>query len=311
MIRHNIGYKLMALAVAVVLWSYVNGERNPQTERTFTVPVKVLNVAQGFVAEPEVSEVTIKVNGPKLVIDAVGREDLSAAVDVGTGKEKADGQVVSAKVQPSLDEAEGELSVTVIPKTIRVRLAKLGGQMRPVEVKFPAAPPLGYVYGNPVITPAGVGIIGNDSNVARVRRVVLTIPDSLNGKSVDDRLPVTPVDAKGVPVAGVELDPSKVRLKLELIEAPVTKRVIVSPDVTGVPAVPGKITRIDAEPALATLQGSPEALTGITTIDTDSISIEGLSSTVTREVGLRLPPGVTATGGDKVWVTVKISQPGE
>ena len=311
MIRHNFGYKLMALAVAVVLWSYVNGERNPQTERTFAVPVKALNVAQGFQAEPEVSEVTVKVKGPKLAVEAVGREDLTAFVDVGKPGDKTDGQVVTAKVMPSVSQTEGEITVTVVPNSIRVRLDKLSGQRRPVEVRFPTVPPLGYAYSNPTIAPSSVSIEGKDSDVARVRHVILTLPSRADGKPVDDSFPVTPLDANGAVVGGVRLDPDTVRLKLEMVEAPAAKRVIVSPDVTGSPAAPAKVTGVDVEPSLVTLQGKPAALTQITTVDTEPISIQGEATTITREVGLRLPPGVNAADANRVRVTVRISSAGE
>ena len=63
MIRHNFGYKLMALAVAFALWSYVNTERNPQARRTFTVPIEVAHVADGYAAEPDVRDANVTVQG--------------------------------------------------------------------------------------------------------------------------------------------------------------------------------------------------------------------------------------------------------
>ena len=51
MIRRNLFYKLLAVGVAIVLWVYVNAERNPQSQKTLTVPMQVRNLAKGYVAD--------------------------------------------------------------------------------------------------------------------------------------------------------------------------------------------------------------------------------------------------------------------
>jgi len=310
MIRHNFGYKLMALAVAFALWSYVNAERNPQARKTFTVPIEVVHVANGYAAEPDVRDANVTVQGTKATVEAINREDVVATIDVA-GMNRRNTTYAAVKVEPRIKETEGDLDMSVSPKTVGVHMEALGDQRLPVEVRFPSVPPLGYAYSNPIITPAGVSISGRVSEVARVKRVILTLPSRMSGKSIDGTFPVAALDAKGAVVTGVRLDASQVRLKLALVEVPATKRVIVSPDVTGSPAVPGKVTRVDAEPSLVTLQGKPAVLAAISTIDTDPVNIDGVAITTTYEVGLRLPRDVTTTDGNKVRVTVRISPPGE
>lgn len=305
--RHNLGYKLMALAIAVVLVVYVKGERNPQSSKSFTVPLEVQHVADGYAAEPQVREVIVKIQGPRTVVEGLGRADVVASVDVvGSG---TDGKsIVNAKVEPKVSETEGDLRVTVEPAMVRVKLEPLGDKRLPVEIRYPSVPPLGFAYSNPVINPDSVSISGKVSDVTRVRKIILTLPSRVSGESIEGSFPVAAVDSRGVQVSGVKLDIDKVSLRLDLVEVPATKRVIVSPDISGTPAFPAKVSQVVVTPSLITLRGRPDALADVTTIDTDRISIDGATDTITRDAGLKLPDGVTVSGQKTVRVEVKISK---
>ena len=78
MIRHNWSYKLLALIVSLTLWYYVNSERDPQSVKTFTVPIEVHNVANGMVAESRTPEAKVSVTGLKSVVDSIVRDDVVA-----------------------------------------------------------------------------------------------------------------------------------------------------------------------------------------------------------------------------------------
>jgi YbbR domain-containing protein len=308
MIRHNLGYKLMALAVALTLWFYVNSERNPQARKSFTVPIQMEHLADGYVAEPAVRDAIVMVEGLKSTVDAVGREHIGASVDLtGVNGNELTEKII--RIEPRLRESQGDVRLSVEPRTVKVRVEALGDKRLPVEVRFPAVPPLGYAYGNPEITPASVSLSGKVSEVARARKVILTLPSRVSNGPIDDSFEVIPVDSKGVPVTSVEMDAEKVRLKLELVEVPATKSVIVSPDVIGSPAFPARVSKISVTPSLVILQGRPAALTSVSTIDTDRISIEGATETVTREVDLHVPPGVKIAGGGRVKVKIHITSP--
>lgn len=307
MIKNNLFYKILALAVAIGLWGYVNSERNPQSRKTLTVPVDARNLAKGFAPELDASEVSVKIEGLKSVVDVVRKEDVKAWVDL-EGVAANSGPVEKPrKVNISISSVPmDDVNVTVEPASVRVKVEALSGKRLPVDLKPLSAPPLGYSYGNPAIIPASVSVSGKSTEVSRVKRVILTFPGSEPANPIDDYFTVTPLDTRGNIVEGVSLQPDRVRLKIDMVEVPATKAVIVSPTIVGEPKFPAQVNRISISPSSVVLEGKPSALVGISTILTDSISIEGTEETVSKEVLLRVPPGVKADI-NRVRVVVHIS----
>lgn len=305
MIRGNLFYKLLALAVAIIIWIYVNSERNPQSKRTLTVPIEVRNLTRGYAADRKTTEVNVTISGLKTVVDPIRKEDVKAWVDLasaGTGGPK--------RVNVSTSVAgvgEDDVDISVNPKKIEVQVEALGAKRLPVELKLVAAPPLGYSFGPPVIAPSTVRVSGKSTQVERVKRIVLTLPESASSGPVDDYFPVVALDSKGSTVRDVKLDYERVHLKMDLVEVPATKAVLVSPNIIGEPKYPAHVTRVSVSPSSVTLMGKPSALIGVSTITTDRVSVDDATATVIKDVGLRLPPGVEVADGDTVRVTVYIS----
>ncbi|MGC8863881.1 MAG: CdaR family protein [Armatimonadota bacterium] len=308
MITQNLFYKLLALVIAIFLWVYVNSERNPQSRKVFSVPVEVRNAARGYTVEPVPAEVSVAIEGPKSAVDTVRREDASAWVDlrelksgasVVTGKFKVNAWVAGA--------TENQLSVKVSPRSVTVRAEAIRSKRLPVEVKLLTSPPLGYAYTEPSLQPASVGVSGRASAVARVKRVILPVAGDASGKPIDGYFEVTPTDAAGNRVDGVMLDVDKgVHLRLGVVEVPATKAVVVSENIVGRPKFPASILKVSVVPPSVTLEGKPKILMGISTIETEEISVENATDSVTREVALRVPPGVRVVGPPKVRVSVII-----
>jgi len=308
MIRQNLFYKLMALGIAVALWFYVNGERNPQARKVLTVPLEVRNLARGYTAEPATREVGITIQGGKSAVDAVRREDAAAWIDLRrlkTGPALVNAVVrVDARVAGAPDS---DLAVTVSPRSVRVRVEAIRSRRLPVEVKFVTAPPLGYSYSEPVIEPDSVAISGKASEVARVKRILLALAARNPGKPIDDYCPVTPTDSAGNAISEVTLDPDKAHLKVGVVDVPATKAVVVSENVVGRPKFPARVTGVAVSPPSVTLEGKPKDLMGISTIGTEEVSVEGAAANVTREVAVRVPAGVRVVGSGRVHVSILIS----
>ncbi len=307
MIRQDLFYKLLALVIATFLWAYVNAERNPRARKVVTAPLEVRNLAKGYVAELSAAKVSVTIEGPKSGVDAVRSEDVSAWIDlkglkVGPAliKSKAN---VAARVAGA---SEDQLAVSVSPSPVQVRAEAIRSKRLPVDVKLLTAPPLGYSYADPVVEPGSVGVKGKASDVARVKRVLLFLADRSMGKAIDGYFEVTPTDSAGNRVGSVTVDTEKVHLKLGIVEVPATKAVVVSESIVGRPAFPATVISVSVTPPSVTLEGKPKILMGLSTIETEDVSVEGETANITRQVGLRVPPGVKVVGSQRVRVTVVI-----
>lgn len=312
MIRHNWFYKLLALAVALVLWVYVNAERNPQARRSFTVPLEIRSLSKGYVAEvrhkgASVIEVKLTVEGLKANVDSVREEDVKAWVDL-TGFEPNSPKSLAVRTSVSGVSPE-ELEISCAPPTVEVGIEAVSRKQLPVEVKFVSAPPVGYSYSDPAITPASVSVSGKSALVAEVKRIVVTIPNQKPNEPIDDYFNVTALNSVGKPVTGVKLSPGKVGLKVQLVEVPATKTVVVSHNVTGQPKYPARIASVSVSPSSVTLKGKPTTLMGVSTVSTEALSVKGAEETVVGDVALVPPPGLEVVDAKKVRVRVEIESP--
>lgn len=311
MIRRNLFWKLFALAVSVGLWSYVNAERNPQSRRSFTVPIEARDLAKGYVAEfPETQEAAVTVTGAQQLVDTIRKEDVSAWVNlprhnVADSSAETIGRVyarVSGVVQ-------GELDISVTPTRARVRTEAIRWKRLPVEVKFLTPPPLGYSYSEPQMEPSSAAVSGKTSAVSRVTKLVIGVSGEHESRLIDDDFKVLPVDAKGSVVSGVELDEDTVHLRLRFVESPATKVVIVSPIVTGQPKHPAVVSRVTVSPSTVTLEGRPAVLMGLSTVCTQPVYVADADKSVTKDVALRVPGSVRVLGRRSVRVTVQVAFP--
>ena len=298
MIRNNLFYKLLALGVALVLWFNVNSERNPQSSKTIIVPIQQIKKSKGYVYELAKNETNVTIAGLKSVVDSVNKEDINTFVDL-TGLKST----TKVKISTRLVELSNDLYVTTNPEIVKVKIEPLRWRRLPVEVKFLSAPPLGYSYNEPIITPSSVSISGKNTAVSTVKKVILAISGHSSDGSIDGIFDVTPIDGAGNAVDDVILLPGRVQVKLDFVEVPATKTVIISANVTGEPKYPAKVSRISVSPSSVTLEGKPSSLLDISTVSTDNFSIEGEENNLSKEVDLRVPPGVKVVGRSKVQVT--------
>lgn len=308
MIRNNWKYKLLALMVSLILWFHVNSERNPQSSRTFDVSLRTVGVARSHIAELDIPKVSVTVAGLKTTVDALTKEDVEAWVDLGKVHLGPDVTQASLAVEKRLPRAvENELDVTVSPIKVGVRVEAMRERRLPVEVAFTSDPPPGYSYGTPLLTPDSVAIRGTVSALAKVGHILLTLEGDAAGSATDDYYEVSAVDSSSNAVAGVTIKPGKVKAKLEMVEVPATKTVIVSPVFSGLPKFPMRVSKYTVTPSSVTLQGKPSRLAGISVVPTDKIAIDGADATVSHDAVLDIPSGVRAVGARTVKVIVYIT----
>jgi YbbR domain-containing protein len=80
----------------------------------------------------------------------------------------------------------------------------------------------------------------------------------------------------------------------------------VSPVVTGTPAAGFEVDEITVEPSTVLVEGDADPLAALARVDTEPVSVSGLSETQTFETELALPEGIEAVDPVPIRVTVSL-----
>lgn len=305
--KNDLTVKILALIIAIILWSYVMSEVDPITKDNVNVDVNFLNEAslerQGLVVlEPEKASVNVKISGRRSDVIKISEKDIIAQVDL-SGYSEGKLKVPVYVQAPS--------SVTVedySPKEILITFDKIVTKEIPITVETTGEVPSGNVIGKPEARPQYIVVEGPRTWLNSVAKVVATLDVSTLSDDMDARVPV-PIrivddfdnDVRGVssnlnvvdifiPVYKVKTVPIELRTENELPEN-------------------YEIVDITIKPSTVSIVGKKDVLQNITQINTVPVDILTLMNSKDVPVDLDLPDGVTLKNTeDPVKVTLNIEE---
>ncbi len=305
-LRDNIEYKLLALGFAIALHFYVASQVNPHATRTLSVPLTVQNLPPGLLWKDKTPPlISVTLDGPADALSRLPDAQVVPTVDLSHARA---GKNVNLPVQLSplpggqaaLDNEDVQppvVSVTLEPKTRR-RLS--------ITAFDPGAPPAGYLFQTPVVTPQRAAVEGARSAVDTVQQLVVKADAGDAVGTVDDDFPIVALDAQHAQVPDITITPAQAHVHIAMLPAPAAKTLIISPAVTGTPPFPYAVTQITVSPPVITVMGRPNRLGQIGTVMTTPIDLSGATASLTRTVACVAPPGTTLSGTGRVTVTVRI-----
>ena len=138
---------------------------------------------------------------------------------------------------------------------------------------------------------------GPSSEVKKVVAARVNVALDPGGIDFDRDVEAEPIDAAGEVVNGVDVEPRTVHVTVPLFTNKQSRTLPVNPIVTGAPAPGFRISGIEADPLVVSVEGDAEQLTALTEADTAPVAIFGSTRDVTATVALALPPGVRPAGG--------------
>ena len=209
--RH-LGLKLLALAMALVLWMVVSGEET--VERGLRVPLELQQAPAGLELTGDIpTTVDLRVRGASSTLGRVTTGDVVAVLDLRGAQE---GRRLFPLTPDQIRVPFGVEVVQVTPSAIAMAFERSASRQVPVVPAVDGRPAPGYVVGSRSAVPERVEVVGPESVVQSVAEV-LTEPVSVAGA----RDHVTRTVAIGV------LDPS-LRLK-NARSAVVTVQIVPAP----------------------------------------------------------------------------------
>jgi len=169
----NLGLKVLAVAIAVFLWTVARGSSN--VDRAFDIPVTLHGLSDELVVvEQSVDSVNVRVSGSMVALRNVEPDKFEYALDVSGAKPGRAGYEVDLT---RFEFPPGSKVVSRSPAEISLNFERRA--TRPVKVRadVEGRPAQGYRIEKIDITPPRVRITGARSEVLRLSEVVTEMID--------------------------------------------------------------------------------------------------------------------------------------
>jgi YbbR domain-containing protein len=174
-LRH-VGLKLLSLALAVLLWSLVAGQK--EAERSLRVPLEFRNMPGSLemIGEPP-SFVDVRVKGPSTTLGQLRGTELIVTVELSTARP---GRRMFHLLPDHVTTPVGVRALAVVPPTVPLMFEASATKRVPVVPAIDGDPAEGYMRGRVSASPASVEVVGPESVIKQLTEAT-TEPVNLRG----------------------------------------------------------------------------------------------------------------------------------
>jgi YbbR domain-containing protein len=265
--RH-LGLKLMAIALATLLWLIVAGDH--LVERSLRVPLEFRNIPAELeiVGDPPTA-VDVRLRGSSALLGRLEPRDIVAVLDLASARPG------SRMFHLRSDEVRAPYGVDVaqvVPGTLAVDLEKSGRRTVPVVPALDGEPAPGFVIGRVTSEPPTVEVAGPEGRLKQLTGAT-TEPVQVTGS----RGRVRDVVTVGITDSAVRLvQPREATVTVEVLPAPVER------DLVGVPVrmrnlQAGLTAKVQPVLTRVTVRGRREALSDLSAGSVDAfVDLYGL-----------------------------------
>lgn len=288
---------VLAIVLAVILWAYVIGEVNPETETTISgVPLRVVGTnvleSKGLTLLTEFDDtVTVVISGRRSDVYNVNANKLSAKIDVSNcveGENQISVQISAPDKVSKAEARDGDFLVLV---------DKIVTEDKPVDIQVSGNLSADTSVEVVDISADKVSVTGPSTYVEQVSALAGVLEVKDNSNEYNRSVELTPVDEDGNPVERVELSQPAVTVEAEKM---LTKTVGVEVVTTG--TAPEGMTVAPTSNLKLKIRGRYDDVKGISSLKTAPVNISGIKENTTVDVTVQLPPNITAldSGGDPI-----------
>lgn len=212
----NLGLKVLALALAVLLWLNIAGEH--MVERSFRVPLEFRHIPETLeIVGNAPDTVDVRLRGSSALLSRVQPGEIVAVLDLGGAR------AGSRLFHIRSDEVRAPFGVEVsqvTPSTLALELEKSARRSVPVVPATDGEPAPGFVVGRKTADPPTVEIVGPES---RVRQVTEATTEPVSVKDATSR--VRDGVTAGIVDTSVRLvQPQIVQVTVDIWAAPVERQ---------------------------------------------------------------------------------------
>jgi YbbR domain-containing protein len=250
----NLGLKVLAVALASLLWLTVAGQH--VVERSLRVPLEFRNVPKSLeIVGNTPDTIDVRVRGSSAVLTRLLPGEIVAVLDVSGAR------TGSRLFQVRADEVRAPFGVEVtqvVPSTLALELERSARRKVPINAAVDGQPAPGFVIGTRTVEPAWVDIIGPESRIRQITEAT-TEPVSIK----DARARVRDTVNVGVIDSAVRLAlPQTAQVTVDIWPAPVERRLADVP-IRWRNLPPGLSAQLSPNLTSVTVRGTKELVSGL------------------------------------------------
>ena len=303
LLTNNIGYKLISVLSAVILWLIVVNISDPTVTRTITgIPVvkvnedvlteqgKVFVVAQG-------SSATISVKGPRSIVDKLDEEDFVAEAPFG---EMTNQNAVPIYVSHKNSKYDKSVEIIQKTRTMVLSIEDIKTKYLDIMVNYTGNPASGYTVGYTKLSSTFVKVSAPESIIDRIETAYVDVDVTKLMENMESQVVIKYSDSQG---EIVELDEdSKATTETVVVNVIIyqTKEVPIMVSVTGTVANGYEYTGVELSKDTVYIEGENAYQIDSIALPNDLIDISGARENVEMEIDISqyLPAGIRLVNDD-------------
>lgn len=292
LLNKDLPVKIVSGFLGIMLWFVVLNINDPYSERKIYVELEVRN--ENVLQERNLylgnknyrRTVEIVVRGRDSALNALSGADFEAILDFSKVDSANDKSVAIDGPYYLKNDKQIEV-VGISPREIPIQLENISSKELPVKLELKGVPKASYRVIRAAIEPEYISINDRESIINDVSeiRVIADINNIDRDKKLINQYCVV-YDSSNKEIAALS-NKFSVNISVE-----VGREVNVEPSISGEPAEDHIITGWKVNIPKVTITGTYDTISNITSLDTDQINIDGITSTQDFKVPLTLPEGV-------------------
>ena len=208
----NLGTKLLALAIAVLIWFVFSAQRRERiSERSYRIPLSVVNVpARAIIASPVPNAVDVRLRGPFTALRQLDPDRLEAVIDL---TDTPHGERTHRLAPEDVNVPEGIEVIAIAPTEVRIVLDETAEKTLSIAANVTGKPAAGYEVADVQVEPRSARVIGPASALA-AKTSLMTDAVSVENRAASFSVPAMVLaDAPGVRIREGQVVTVAVRLR--------------------------------------------------------------------------------------------------
>lgn len=298
--KNKLVVPIICLLLSIGLWFYVtNVENKIRTSEITKIPVELVNLdaltSSKLALTPNQDfYVTLKIEGNTNDINKIKKSDFKLQVDLSEyawkkGENKVPVSIVDYPISVSIRNTN--------TLSISIKIEDMVEKTMAVTSNINITPKAGYFASTPVINPEEVNILGAESVVNSVSKLIVTDNKEDVHEDIMGDYDIKAVDEKGTEVLGVTLSSKTARIEVKVSKG---KAVKVKIPTTG--QLPSGVKLKDIESSRKTVEilGPRELLDSINEVSTNPIDLSTITGNKDINLNLILPEGINVSKGEEL-----------